>query len=126
MAGQHSVAGTSPVTLKAQVCEAVATANTVTIIVKNQCGAAFRPISVNGFVTTIGAGNATLDIQVAGASILTTPIVIAAAFTIADGVVTSGTYIADNTDISFIFANASGGNITDSIGQLTGFVGHSS
>ena len=119
------MAGTSPVTLKAQYSEAIATGNTGTVIVQAQFGTAFTPISATGFVGSIGGATATLDVQVSGASILTGTITLAADSAVA-GTVTSGTTIADSTDVSFIFNNASGGNITEAQGTITGYVTHTS
>jgi len=119
------MAGTSPITLKAQLSEVLATANTATLIVQNQFGCGFVPVAATAFCSAIGAGAATLDVQVAGATIMNATIAFVANSAVA-GTVISGTAIANATDISFIISNQSGGNLVDSAVTLTGYVTHTS
>jgi len=117
------MAGTSPVTLKASYGEPIATATAGTVVIQNQFGTTFTPLRASCFVGAIGAGAANMDVQVGGVSILTATITLVANSAVA-GTVVNGTEIAANTDITFIFTNASGGNITEVQGCLTGVVTH--
>jgi hypothetical protein len=70
----------------------------------------------------------TLDIQVGGVTILTTPIVIGVVNTVYTtstvNPFVSGTVIPNNTPVSFIFSNTSGGNMLGATASITGEVAH--
>jgi len=122
----HRVGGTSPAKIRAVLCDPLATANTATIIVKTLFGRGFKPNAAQARCDGLGAGVAsTLDIQVGGVSILSTPIVIGVVNTVYPGLLLSGTAIPNNTDVSFIFSNTSGGNMLGATASITGEVAHS-
>ena len=108
----HRVGGTSPAKLRALLCDPLADTASATIIVRSLFGRGFKPTDAQVRCTQVGAGGATLDIQVGGATILTTPIVVAAANTVYTtstvNPFVSGTVIPTATPVSFIFRNASG------------------
>lgn len=128
---EHRIAGSSPAKIRAVLCDPLADAGTATIIARTLFGRGFKPTQAQVRCTQVGAGGATMDLQVGGVTILTTPIVIAAANTVYTtstvNPFVSGTMIPNNTPVSFIFRNISGDatvlqNVTASI---TGEVAHS-
>jgi hypothetical protein len=125
----HRVGGTSPAKIRAVLCDPLATANTATIITRTMFGRGFKPNEAQVRCDGLGAGVAsTLDIQVGGVTILTTPIVIGVVNTVYTtstvNPFVSGTVIPNNTPVSFIFSNTSGGNMLGATASITGEVAH--